>query len=897
MVTDVDPAIIERWLSRLKRRDPELSAELEAKRTAHEAVPESFSTESVAPAAPEMILETLVQEGRPALLVMEGKITLENTLVDDLARSVVDRLMASAPTLDPLLPLIGRIDVANHASGQAYLGTGWLVDRGVVVTNRHVAELIARNGAADFAFQSGRFGETLRVSFDNRREYGREPGPADARKIERVIWIEPEGADIAFLGIEDRADGTAQTHIMLADVDAEPDLHVAVIGYPARASPRIIPDQAWMERVYGGLYDIKRAAPGQMDLPSRGWATHDCTTLGGASGSPVLDMASGRAVGLHFAGLYMVENYAVPASKIREYRDRRPPWRGGADARGAAERAGDAPVGQGAGPASPTLQSASGRSLSITIPLTISISAGEPSRAEASLSLDETVAAITREAHRGVLAVKPGHIFTADADAVPCVVVAARPDRVRELRAELPARRGAHPLDVRPATLDEQRGVIEDAQRETTASISYDDDARTGPAFSFAPIEGDARVICHVGPEASWPVLKDFLSGAERELVSSIYEFHAAHIAEAIEQELEEGASLTLVLDGMSRDGGHGAKPGDFARGETFARWASKFEFASVFVPEGADGLVANAYHIKVTVRDGDTVWLSSGNWKRTSQPLPPAAAGDARAVGASGNREWHVVVASEPLAERFRSHINADLEASRRLGGRLESATREILVDVPVELEAIELEAPPSELLEPLTVSGNIRVTPLLTPDRGGRVFTEAVLELIASARRQLVFQNQYIKIRRDMGGNLGELVDALVERAREIEDFRIILRSGDAEFLDAMSELKRRGLDVERVVRRMAATHTKGIVVDGRRVLIGSHNWSGSGVSLNRDASLIFDHEAIAGYFLRAFEIDWMRARPIVSNETERAVRIAEGAAPPPGYRRMTLAEFEEG
>ena len=35
-------------------------------------------------------------------------------------------------------------------------------------------------------------------------------------------------------------------------------------------------------------------------------------------------MKEGHAVALHFAGLYMIENYAVPASTIRDYLTRRP---------------------------------------------------------------------------------------------------------------------------------------------------------------------------------------------------------------------------------------------------------------------------------------------------------------------------------------------------------------------------------------------------------------------------------------------------------------------------------------------------------------------------------------------------------------------------------------------
>ena len=46
---------------------------------------------------------------------------------------------------------------------------------------------------------------------------------------------------------------------------------------------------------------------------------------------------------------------------------------------------------------------------------------------------------------------------------------------------------------------------------------------------------------------------------------------------------------------------------------------------------------------------------------------------------------------------------------------------------------------------------------------------------------------------------------------------------------------------------------------------MLLGSHNWSKPGVSLNRDASLIFNDAERAAYYAEAFEIDWNRANRI--------------------------------
>jgi phosphatidylserine/phosphatidylglycerophosphate/cardiolipin synthase-like enzyme len=397
-------------------------------------------------------------------------------------------------------------------------------------------------------------------------------------------------------------------------------------------------------------------------------------------------------------------------------------------------------------------------------------------------------------------------------------------------------------------------------------------------------------VTAHVGPEQSFAVLEIFLDGARTSLVSAMYQFFASHVADAVDGRLAANVAMTLVLDPLSRDPKQDSvKPGEFDRSDTFARWRGHNGFSNIYVRKGNGGLVDSAYHIKVTVRDGTAFWLSSGNWTKSSQPLP-----DPSTRRAAGNREWHVVVENERLATLFARHIEADVALCEKLGATNEAPDEPaILVDVPDAAFDIATEAP-VRTLEPLTVSGSIKVKPILTPDRHGRVYTDAVLDLIRSARRQLVFQNQYIKIAKGMAGNLGELVDALVERSRMIDDVRVILRDGDV--IDNVTELKRRGMDVMRCVRIVGNTHTKGIVVDGKRVLIGSQNWSGAAVSTNRDASLLFDDARIAGYFLEAFEIDWARARAPSLTPPTRPVRRAERAEPPPGYTRMTLAEYLE-
>ena len=49
---------------------------------------------------------------------------------------------------------------------------------------------------------------------------------------------------------------------------------------------------------------------------------HDCTSLGGNSGSPLIRLSDGKVVGLHFAGVYGVENSAVGVGTLRAARRR-----------------------------------------------------------------------------------------------------------------------------------------------------------------------------------------------------------------------------------------------------------------------------------------------------------------------------------------------------------------------------------------------------------------------------------------------------------------------------------------------------------------------------------------------------------------------------------------------
>lgn len=254
--------------------------------------------------------ETIVlRTGRPVLAVIGDEAQL--VFPDSESDVWKSRLQEASVPLAKAARAVGRIEVEGH--DLAWLGTGWLVRTDVVVTNRHVAAEFARNDGASFVFRQGISGAQMSASID----FLEEIGSLQERtfRLKGILHIEdPDGPDVAFLHV-------APTRKILPSpirlsTQAEGNELVAVIGYPARDSR--IPDQELMDKIFGNVYDKKRLAPGQLIGSDATSVRHDCSTLGGNSGSVVLSLETGEAVGLHFAGRFLRSNFAVPSTIVAE---------------------------------------------------------------------------------------------------------------------------------------------------------------------------------------------------------------------------------------------------------------------------------------------------------------------------------------------------------------------------------------------------------------------------------------------------------------------------------------------------------------------------------------------------------------------------------------------------
>lgn len=251
---------------------------------------------------------------RPVLMIQQGTVTPGFETFPD-SEVIRARLAAARTEIETAVPSVGRIDLRNYRLD--WVGTGWMVAPDIAVTNRHVAEYFARPEGAGFTFRSYADSRVVRASLDWRREHQR--GEEAIARVSEVIWMEPDnGYDLALLRVRgEDAELPAPVPLMSA-AELPPALSswVAVVGYPDRSTVNSAEDQ---QRIFDGIYGVKRLAPGTvMSIGTDGLLDHDATTLGGNSGSLVLHLETGKAVGLHFGGWEGDRNRAVQAPVVAQ---------------------------------------------------------------------------------------------------------------------------------------------------------------------------------------------------------------------------------------------------------------------------------------------------------------------------------------------------------------------------------------------------------------------------------------------------------------------------------------------------------------------------------------------------------------------------------------------------
>jgi len=281
-------------------------------------------------------MEALVKmTGRPVIRFENGTIDIHNPELETWQGDVALLL----PEIEKMQKSVGRI----NSNGQ-HMGTGFVVGPGLVMTNRHVAETFAapipsRHNPQQWVITSN--GASINFAEDGR-------AAEDAFFVKSVVFAGPDpivgepidfgDLDMALLEVETSNVHGAKLPETL-EMHSEPDsisgpARLFMMGYPAR--PRVLPtDESGKIRMevvqrlrvmFGQAYNVKYLStgivdqkPGDLEGDARGWVfTHDATTLGGNSGSPIFKISDGpaRLAGLHFAGDWLRANFGHSIGRI-----------------------------------------------------------------------------------------------------------------------------------------------------------------------------------------------------------------------------------------------------------------------------------------------------------------------------------------------------------------------------------------------------------------------------------------------------------------------------------------------------------------------------------------------------------------------------------------------------
>ena len=275
---------------------------------AHDAVQKLAIGQSISDHEAFLIEAIIIPDQRPAIDIDGTDFT-----VDHKAWKHFGTDAGIKTAIQRVIPSVGRIELPDHNS-LPYGGTGFVVSDGLLMTNRHVAAIFVEGvGQQRLRFQPG---QTAGIDF--RQETGNDE--TQFLDVTGVRMIHPYW-DMALLEVAGLPAGVVPLRLSVRDPEDMQDSEIAVIGYPAFDSRNNTEVQ---NQVFRGIYNVKRLQPGLLrrrkTVNSFGnlvdSVTHDASTLGGNSGSCVMDVATGEIVALHFAGRYKRANYAVPTSEL-----------------------------------------------------------------------------------------------------------------------------------------------------------------------------------------------------------------------------------------------------------------------------------------------------------------------------------------------------------------------------------------------------------------------------------------------------------------------------------------------------------------------------------------------------------------------------------------------------
>ena len=369
--------------------------------------------------------------------------------------------------------------------------------------------------------------------------------------------------------------------------------------------------------------------------------------------------------------------------------------------------------------------------------------------------------------------------------------------------------------------------------------------------------ETDSTASASIGPDSAFNDLIQWIADAEDSIHLHVYQFMSPDLTHALLDAIGRGVEVTLLLEEGILDG---SSTVNNQRGHAQALHDAG---ANVLWMEDPT-LISSPYtyiHSKVAVRDAESVWISSGNWKDTS--VPPDGV---------GNREWSVILNSVTAAQLVLSRMAWD-ENPQHLHISAHAARHSPTFDWTLDEPSHDGTTTPTP-----TQQGPFNAQLMTCPDD----CIDGIVGMIDSAETSIELSVQYLDLDWYWGFGDNPIIAALHDAALRGVGIRLMLNGFYAEWDDEIRDTihmfntdwnATEGLDA--TARLMAYSgsivklHNKGAIIDGESVLVGSMNWGSSASLRNREMGVLIHHDGLAAEYLASFEEDWNRLDPTTDSD----------------------------
>ncbi|MFW9961654.1 MAG: phosphatidylserine/phosphatidylglycerophosphate/cardiolipin synthase family protein [Candidatus Thorarchaeota archaeon] len=346
-------------------------------------------------------------------------------------------------------------------------------------------------------------------------------------------------------------------------------------------------------------------------------------------------------------------------------------------------------------------------------------------------------------------------------------------------------------------------------------------------ALTWQTFNKNMNVTTFASPDGSRDTLWHFLNSAQESIYVEVFGINNPYLLDLIHELHDTKPTLDMkFLIGWNSLGYF--EPNDYVANNLTllgypVKWTSDTEFTYA--------------HQKFVIIDNKTTIVHSGNWAKTSFPED----------GMKANREWSIAMTDTDVTQYYRDVFDYDW------GNGIDYDAGTHGTGTPLSYtEATSTYARPFATAG--TFSGTMKVTPIFSPDTS----LQGILYCINAAQATLDIQIPYFTNIGD-AGQVDQVLDAIIAAKNRGVTVRIITEE-DYDFVELTALMKLHNIPIVwQDTRWFTANHNKGIIVDGRVVLISSINYSDGSISENREAGVIIENENVAQWYQDVYDFDW--------------------------------------